>query len=237
MFGSSANSPSYNVRRSNVKSSNVESDGDVWHEKLAVCESATNDGRPKLLIRSYFRNERTGDRLWDEAPSGASRIHYATAEMRRMAQTQMDELQLTLEMIPSENDDIASSDISKYPDTTKNEKSSKKSIFGRFGKKKERKTVEVSKDLNLQRAIARSMSDGYPSQNNPRRTSYDEEDPDIAFAKALSISESHSSQRWKQEDDCDALNGLTEEEMLERAIEASRRDLGKNNIVAVNQVS
>lgn len=235
MSASNTSSPSYKLRRSNVKSDVAVSDGDIWHEKLAVCESATNDGKPKLLIRSYFRNERTGDRLWDEAPSGASKINYATAEMRRMAQAQMDELQLTLEMIPSENDDLTNIEKSDKSGTNKNEKTAKKSIFSRFSKKKEKKTVEVSKDLNLQRAIARSMADSYPTQNETIPAFNEEEDPDMAYAKALSMSECDSSQWWKQDDANKSLNGLTEEEMFQRAIEVSRHDIDSNKIVSVNQ--
>jgi len=44
-------------------------DGDAWQETLAVCEMAG-----KLTIRSYYTNQRTRERKWDEPPSGASRV-------------------------------------------------------------------------------------------------------------------------------------------------------------------
>ena len=62
-------------------------DGDSWQETLAVCEMpATKNGEVKMKIRSYYSNQRTGDRVWDEPPSGASRVLPATEEMRKMAE-------------------------------------------------------------------------------------------------------------------------------------------------------
>jgi hypothetical protein len=242
MFPSNPSSPSYKLRQSNnVKSSIVaESDGDDWCEKLAVCESATSEGKPKLSIRSYYRNERTGQRNWDEPPSGASKVTYATAEMRRTAQVEMDELQLTLEMIPSEHEeDVAKLNISNKITASKNENTTKKSIFSRFNRKKEKKTVEVAKDLNLQRAIARSMMESYPTQNvTTSPVSNDDEDPDVALAKALSISECDASRFWNEGNDSESsLNELTEEELFQRAVEASKRDISHSKGVAANQYS
>eukprot|EP00536_Pseudo-nitzschia_multiseries_P010794 jgi/Psemu1/289290/fgenesh1_pg.342_\ len=45
-----------------------------------------------LTIRSYFQNQRTGKKVWDEPPSGASNIVPASEEMRRMADIQLSEL-------------------------------------------------------------------------------------------------------------------------------------------------
>lgn len=46
----------------------------------------------RLTIRPYFQSQRTGQRIWDEPPSGASTIVYATPEARRMAHAQLDEM-------------------------------------------------------------------------------------------------------------------------------------------------
>ena len=51
----------------------------------------TNDNK-KLIVRSYFQNLRTGRKVWDEPPSGASNIIPASEEMRRMAELQIGEL-------------------------------------------------------------------------------------------------------------------------------------------------
>lgn len=212
---------SYEPRRSNVAANDVtQADGDTWQEKLAVCETSKSDGNPKLLIRSYYRNNRTSERVWDEPPSGASQVNYATPEMRRMAQTQMDELQLTLEMIPP--------DIDEAGDAHDKNKKGKMGLRRMFSRKKERKYVEPSKDLNLQRAIVRSMAEQRGSSDRAGRSSpriyyetgsvEDEDDPDMALAKALSMSEYNSESIAAQNPSA----GLTEEEMLEKAIAASK---------------
>lgn len=46
----------------------------------------------RLTIRPYFQSQRTGQRVWDEPPSGASNIVYATLEARRMAHAQLGEM-------------------------------------------------------------------------------------------------------------------------------------------------
>jgi len=46
----------------------------------------------RLTIRPYFQSQRTGQRVWDEPPSGASTIVYATPEARRMAHAQLEEM-------------------------------------------------------------------------------------------------------------------------------------------------
>lgn len=210
----------YAPRRSQHVSSNLaQSDGDIWQEKFAVCEGATPEGDAKLLIRSFYRNTRTKDRVWDEPPSGAGTVLHATSQMRNRAETQKQELQLTLEMIPPDdegNDDELKEKAIK----------GKKGLFGRFRKKKAKKQVETAKDLNLQRAIARSMADQnhggsddpivyYDGESSDVMETANGEDDDLALAKALSMSESASRHD----------NGnSTEEEMFQRALEQSRME-------------
>ena len=203
---------SYEPRRSNVQANETEGDGDIWQEKLAVCESSTSEGNPKLLIRSYYRNNRTGDRVWDEPPSGASQVNYATPDMRRMAQVQLTELQSTLEMIPPDDAWNENDHGDSNGSNSNSNKSRKKGFLGGMFKRsaKPKKSVEPSKDLNLQRAIVRSMTDqgGPNSRNNGSNGSNDDvrvhldlhsidedDDPDLALAKALSLSEYDSAVR------------------------------------------
>ena len=49
----------------------------------------------RLTLRPYFQSQNTGQRVWDEPPSGASKIVYATAEARKMAQAQLEEMRAT----------------------------------------------------------------------------------------------------------------------------------------------
>jgi hypothetical protein len=94
--GATTNDP-YEPRRSNrVAADHTPADGDVWRERITVCEGMFENGMPNLVVRSYFRNERTQERVWDEPPSGASKIHFATADQRSKAQGQMRELQTTV---------------------------------------------------------------------------------------------------------------------------------------------
>jgi hypothetical protein len=59
-----------------------------------------------LTIRSYFQNRRTGKKVWDEPPSGASKIVPASEEMRRMAAIQLDELYVATATIGADNTNI-----------------------------------------------------------------------------------------------------------------------------------
>lgn len=235
----------HEARRSHrVSGDNVAAnDGDIWQEKLAVCEGSTDAGEPRLIIRSYYRNTRTLDRVWDEPPSGAGTVLHADQEMRSKAELQKQEIQLTLEMIPPEEDEKGGS---------KNDKPKKKGLFGRFArKKKEKKHVDTSRDLNLQRAIARSMADqigggggaggdddgpliyfddGVPSDlmreqqqsSSKNYGSKQQEDEDIELAKALSMSV-ETAQRQSR-GDVDFGVSLTEEEMFQRALQKSREE-------------
>ena len=49
----------------------------------------------RLTLRPYFQSQNTGERHWDEPPSGASNIIYATSEARRMAEAQLEEMRGT----------------------------------------------------------------------------------------------------------------------------------------------
>ena len=67
--------------------------------------SATTNNN-NLTIRSYFQNRRTGKKVWDEPPSGASKIVPASEEMRRMADIQLDELYVATATIGADNTNI-----------------------------------------------------------------------------------------------------------------------------------
>ena len=63
--------------------------------KKESSNSNPNRDNNHVYIRSYFLNQRTGTKVWDEPPSGASSIIPATEEMRRMAEMQLGELCLS----------------------------------------------------------------------------------------------------------------------------------------------
>jgi hypothetical protein len=207
----------------------VPSDGDSWVEKLTVVEGTGNT----LVIRSYFRNVRTRERVWDEPPSGASHIRYATPDMHGLAQERLNELKSTLAMIPN---DIESDDDDNNIQEASPKSAGRKGFFGMFrnGKasqkkssirKKEVKRKDDEVDLNLQKAIARSVMDfskkdqtdtdsaeRVASSYHPEMTDEDA----IAVATALSLSEPTSNLIAPADE-------TEEEKMLQQAMEESRR--------------
>lgn len=215
-------------RRSNrVAADLTPSDGDVWQERLAVCEGVTPDGEPRLLIRSFYRNARTQERVWDEPPTGAATVRHATSEMRKTAELEREELRLTLDMIPPEDEQTATTKIGNSSSLKE-----KKGFLSRFRKKKEQKQVETAKDLNLQRAIALSMADQARiphvdfdgvMDTGGRKPSENADDEDIALAKALSMSEALANSYVDQSP------SLNEEEMFQRALEQSQKCSNSNN--------
>lgn len=222
----------YAPRRSQrVSSTLAPSDGDIWQEKLAVCEGVTVAGEPRLLIRSFYLNSRTTNRVWDEPPSGAGTVLHATSDMRKTAEMKKEELQMTLEMIPPDEAEGAEDNIDKVGKAEK-----KPRFLDRFRKKKEPKQVETSKDLNLQRAIARSLNDQklgnsddpivyYDGESNERFTTLSDEEEEIALAKALSMSESTAQNS--------SSDPVMEEEMFQRAMEHSRSYTNHNAATGV----
>ena len=226
----------------------IEGDGDTWQETLAVCEApsagstTTNKSKNgskstsapgKLIIRSYFQNTRSGKRVWDEPPSGASIILPATQEMRRMAELQLTELQIVTGSA-EEADSNAKKEQTAEP--------KKRRGFLGFGKKNKESSTPTSasappkirykpgssllapnprtssqdNDAQLQEAIARSLaeSQGIPYSATTATTAATTtvaEDDEIAMATALSLSVAHAHQ-----------SGETEEQLLARVLEESR---------------
>ena len=244
----------------------IAGDGIVWRESLAVVEGVTPDGHPQLTLRSYFRHPVTLERVWDEPPSGASAVDFATLEQRQAALRQMQELQATLDLIPP--------DPSSLPETNT---SNTKNKQGRNGRKQSQQSgnntnnnqggwlsrlkrrgdpptlQDESKDLNLQRAIARSMAD--QQRKGKRRTTSSSktnsatnhnDDPRILYdseysERRTSASTSRTDENDVEDDDdlamAKALSlstaantstpsgtpAMTEDEMLKWAIEQSQQ--------------
>lgn len=64
-------------------------------KKPADADADVAAASQRLTLRPYFQSRNTGQRVWDEPPSGASEILYATPEARRMAQAQLEEMRST----------------------------------------------------------------------------------------------------------------------------------------------
>ena len=160
----------------------AEGDNDTWHENLAVIENpqasaaaaaaasssgrssgidsagngSANDGTaeaiPQLTLRSYFQSKSTGQRVWDEPPSGASNVVYASEEVRRMAMIQMEDLQVSTDVVRAasnaahaedgEDGDGSGGDLKSGGG--KGGKSTKPKVLGRFkiGRKQSSNSTE-----------------------------------------------------------------------------------------------
>ena len=192
----------YEPRRSARVSANTSGDGDIWQEKLVVCEAAGN----KLVIRSYFRSLNSGKRNWDEPPTGASHVEAASAEDRQKAEEELKNLQFAIDINSNNNND--NGDENKEEKKNKSSKKGKGffSAFrkkkkektegsggGMFGKKKKenRKATPVTDaDEDLQRAISLSMginpgNDQSASGNRIKGSnSWEADDEALEMAKA-----------------------------------------------------
>jgi hypothetical protein len=142
----------------------VEADGDTWQEVLAVCEAPpTADAYArKLVIRSYYQNKHNRQRVWDEPPSGASKILPASDEMREMAYVQLSELH------------VVTTPRGVVTPTKK-----KRGLFG-FGKKKDKSPKE---DKKIQ------YRPGSGSKMFAKTRAYTADDEELATAKAISLSQ------------------------------------------------
>lgn len=227
-------------------------DGDTWQEKICVCEGlGGKDGKtPRLILKSYYRNNRTLQKVWDEPPTGASKVRYAAPQDRRKAEAQLKELQSTLNMIPAESALSSSS--------SKKERSGVGSILGAFRRNKHKPAVEAhdSQDVNLQKAIARSMADHHRrpqdtstsassagstesprvhydperrpaavsrSGTNPFEELDNDEEAALAEALSLSLSESRTPPAAAAQSQPHDMLSLSEDEFLQLAIMESQR--------------
>ena len=105
---------------------------------------SANDGTaeaiPQLTLRSYFQSKSTGQRVWDEPPSGASNVVYTSEEVRRMAMIQMEDLQVSTDVVRAasnaahaedgEDGDGSGGDMKRGGG--KGGKSTKPKVLGRF---------------------------------------------------------------------------------------------------------
>lgn len=223
----------YEPRRSARVTANTSGDGDVWQEKLMVCEADGN----KLVIRSYFRSTKSGKRVWDEPPTGASQIEAASAADRQKVQEELKNMQVALD---TNNENVGGEEgkgkaakkskgfFSAFRKSPK-DKAGSSSSGGLFGKKKsdqhgKKSSVakgDIDGDEDMQRAISLSMglnpdaADANSAANGGN--SWDADDEALEMAKAMSISEAESASPA-------ATHNFTEDEMLQRALEESKRE-------------
>ena len=169
-----------------------------------------------LQIRSFFESSNTGKKAWDEPPSGATNIVWASEEARNLAELQLKDVKLTDHGATQEMDtsktlqaNPTTSDTSdKKPKTLKGkinslfkknkkdgssdynktftyEKGSYTDVFSANSKNSKPKEEMDINDVNLQIALAESIS------KPEAEMAVTSEDEDLEMAKALSLSEAH----------------------------------------------
>jgi len=244
---SSGSVDTFEARRSTrVAANKYCHDGDSWQETLAVCEMpATKNGEIKMKIRSYYSNQRTGDRVWDEPPSGASKILPATEEMRKMAELQLQDMQITFGAIPSPAGKEKKRGFFRKvlsPSTTTQSSSDANvtlpklkvkykpgSILSKVKKEPPTK-MDDSLDPEVQKAIALSMNDSgasasfFENDEPVIRSEVSFHDQDIEMVMALSLSEAESKKKNSQ---------MSEDEMLQRALMESRETTSTSYVAAM----
>jgi len=212
---------SYIAKKSASYTTEVISDRDVWCEYLAVVEmvipgnTGAKNTQPmyELQIKSLFESTHTGKRSWDEPPSGATTIQYATDEERTRAKNDMVILQTTTpSYVPNEMTTVQSytsdaqrckesprkdSRLSRLGNVFKKLKGRKKKIETSDGsgfsgippktnEKKNYTALKEKHDLNAQILALEKFKSAAAT-----KSSLDEKSA-IAMAKALSLSERES---------------------------------------------
>jgi len=92
---------SFTPQQSNRISITIESDNDTWTEYLTIVEMLNMNPREKnkkntyqLQIRSLFESKASGTKVWDEPPSGATNVMWASEELKAMAEIQIKDLKI-----------------------------------------------------------------------------------------------------------------------------------------------
>jgi len=231
--------------RVNSSSTTVSGDGDTWREKLVVCEASNG----KLVIRSYYRNS-VGRRNWDEPPSGASRIEAASSRRRQEAEEELKNLKIAMDFVPQQTGNSKKSKpsfsknkrrfFSSFRNTHTHEDEAASSlgkgarIFSRKtgnGRSTSNSRSIAGSDEEMQRAINLSMvlETGTGSADSvciagpstsyqnavASKNAWREDQEAVDIAMAISMSEAVNPMNTS--------NIPCEEEMLQRAIDASRR--------------
>ncbi len=98
--------------------SRIAPDNDTWTEYLAVVDLLNpRTNAYQLEIRSFFESSATSIKAWDEPPSGAIHIEWASPEMKRMAQMQLRDLRVQ-NTNPSTNNDLDQNNEKDKKNTT-----------------------------------------------------------------------------------------------------------------------
>jgi len=167
-------------------SAQVTPDNDTWVEHLAVVDmmvpnscTSTGEAKYELQIRSFFESKVTGNKTWDEPPSGAQNIEYANEEVRRMAEAQKKELECV--SIPSKNNNGVDKGGKKGKITER--------VFRLMRRSK--KNVQDEKNTNTKAITYKKDSDMARILQESKDLYYDP-DTDLEYALVKSVNETTS---------------------------------------------
>ena len=85
----------FKSKSNNNGNDNQDDDADNNQSNKTQVDADVAAASQRLTLRPYFQSQNTGQRVWDEPPSGASNIIYATPEARKMAEAQLSEMRST----------------------------------------------------------------------------------------------------------------------------------------------
>lgn len=195
---STSTTTNYAAKKSTRILGKLTGDNDTWMEGFAVVNTGNSgnvsNSKKKIgppIVRTYFQSQTTGQKVWDEPPSGASNTMYASEETRQMAEVQVKRL---------------------------TEKNAKKNSNKKKVKDEDYKKVSYKNpDYGLQQAIAASLNGTQTQpqsslQSKKKKKKKKTEDVAYSMAKAVSISE-HQAKLKDQEE--------KEQLMIKQAIKLS----------------
>jgi len=207
---------SYTPQQSNRFSSVIESDNDTWTEYLTIVEMLNMNPRAKskdktyqLQIRSFFESKGSGTKVWDEPPSGAKNVEWASEEAKLMAEVQMKDLKVMESggNVREENRTAISSSNELPPETMQQPKS-KKTWRHKIGKIVRETIPRRNKDLDsssLPRKLAYrkgSQTDEFGEHDqNKRGQRLDTNDVNLQLAMAQSLDPKRESLSYSLEAD------------------------------------
>jgi hypothetical protein len=207
-----------------------------------------NNGHVKMKIRSYYSNRRTGERVWDEPPSGARKIVPATEEMRKMAEVQLREMHITFgtafnEPLPTKKKgffrkltSLSSGRVSNAANTPATPKYKIKykpySILSKIKKgsaSRNKLHHDDSLDPEVQKKRFHSASLTPDKTDEPViRSEVSFRDDEMQMVMAMSLSEAESKRQEEQPTD-----KVSEEVMLQRALQESRQSTSTPHVAAL----
>ena len=208
---------SYTPQQSNRFSSAIESDNDTWTEYLTIVEMLNMNPRAKskdktyqLQIRSFFESKGSGTKVWDEPPSGAKNVEWASEEAKSMADVQMKDLKVMESggNVREENRTAISSSNELPPETMQQPKS-KKTWRHKIGKIVRETIPRRNKDQDSSSILPRKLAYrrgsqthefGEHDQNNRGQRS-DMNDVNLQLAMAQSLDPKRESLSYSLEPD------------------------------------